>query len=303
MFDFCKRNKMEKKGQAKYKEKFYGQRFMLTVHGQHKTDLEALKLFFDTDETKCAAIAKEFGENKIHPHWQVYFEVTKQQLFKGRMTEILGHSDFHLEVARATSSSCANYIYAVDKAHEAGFVVYNKNLPVPSRYKPAAALFWDTIKLKPFQQEIVDMATAETNRRDICFFYEETGNVGKTIISEYLHIFHGAIITGGNSADMKHAITRWSEITGASPVIIIVDIARSDSLNQDSCKALESIKNGLFFDGKYESAMAHTFEKPHVFIFSNKAPEPSFFSKDRWKVFQIVDDKLVREDIENSTKN
>ena len=284
---------MSTKKQAIQKNQYKGQRFMLTVHGQHKQDFEALKAFFDTDFVKCAAIAKEFGANKIHPHWQVYFEIQEQLNFKARMTEILGHSDFHLEVARATQASCVNYIFAVDKSYEAGFIEYNKNLPIPRRYQPEAAQFWNKIVLKPFQNEILEIATSRPNRRDIYYFFEEKGNVGKTIISEYLHIFHGAIITGGNATDMKHAITRWQEITGSDPVIIIVDIARSDSLNQESCKALESIKNALFFDGKYESAMTHSFNKPHVLIFSNKAPDTSLFSEDRWKVFQIVDEKLI----------
>lgn len=276
------------------KHQYRGQRFMLTVHGQHKKDFEKLKDFFDTDFVKCAAIAREFGKNKIHPHWQVYFEITAQKDFKERMTEILGHSDFHLEVAKATQASCANYIYAVDKNYEAGFVDYNKNLPIPRRYNPEPAQFWNNIVLKPFQKDILEIATSCPNRRDIYYFFEEKGNVGKTIISEYLHIYYGAIITGGSSADMKHAISRWQEITGSDPVIIIVDVARSDSLNQESCKALESIKNALFFDGKYESAMAHSFKKPHVLIFSNKAPKTSFFSEDRWQIFQIVDEKLQK---------
>ena len=273
--------------------KFRGQRFMLTVHGQHKEDFDALKAFFDTDFVSCAGIAREFGANKIHPHWQVYFEIKKRESFKSRMSEILGHDGFHLEVARGTKDACINYIYAVDKNYEGGFVEYNKNLKVPRRYKKSVADFWNNIQFKPFQQSIVDIACSEVNRRDIHYFFEEKGNVGKTIISEYLHIFHGAIITGGKADDMKHAVTRWSEITGSSPVIIIVDLARSDPLNPESCKALEAIKNGLFFDGKYESAMAHSFEKPHVFIFSNRAPDTSLFSEDRWKIFHIEDEKLV----------
>ena len=273
--------------------KYRGKRFMLDIHGQHKADFEALKAFFDTDEVIGAAIAREFGKNKIHPHWQVYFELNEIRAFKERMTEILGHSEFHLEVARGTQSQNLNYVYGVDKDYEIGFVDYNKNLPIPRRYQPDEAHFWNNIVLKPFQKEILEMAICKSDRRSIHWFYEPKGNVGKTIISEYLHIFHGAIITGGSSSDMKHAIARWKEITGSSPVIIIVDVARSDRLTEESCKALESIKNGLFFAGKYESAMVHSAAKPHVLIFSNRKPEKKYFSKDRWKIFKIVDEKLV----------
>ena len=75
---------------------------------------------------------------------------------------------------------------------------------------------------------------------------------------KYLHLHHGAIVTGGSAADMKHAITRWQEITGHFPITIIVDVARSDCLKETSMKAIESIKNAMFFSGKYESAMINS---------------------------------------------
>ena len=232
-------------------------------------------------------IAREFGKNKIHPHWQVYFEMHQRELLRAKLKEILGHEDFHGEVANGTKAACVSYVYAVDKEYEAGFIVYNKNCAVPRRYKSEIAAFWNNISLRPFQKEIVNITDEPVNRRDIYYFWEEKGNTGKTILAEYLHIFRGAIITGGKAEDMKHAITRWKEITGHTPVTIIIDVARSDALNYDSCKAVEAIKNGLFFDGKYESAMSHSFEKPHVVIFANVPPKREYFSLDRWKVAKI----------------
>jgi hypothetical protein len=278
--------------QKKYntKTRFFGQRFALTIHGQRQSDYTKLVDFFNTQEVRLACIAREFGKNKIHPHLQVYFELDKRQAMKERIEAILGHEGFHLEVAKGSTSSNVNYVYAVDKVYEGGFVLYNKNCIVPERYDITVSEFWNNIQLRTFQKEILGLVSKPSDRRTIFYFWEEEGNMGKTILAEYLHIFHGAIITGGKSEDMKHAISRWTEITGVNPVIIIVDAARSDKLNADSCKALEAIKNGLFFDGKYESAMAHSFVKPHILIFSNFPPVKEFFSDDRWKIGKINKD-------------
>lgn len=91
-------------------------------------------------------------------------------------------------------------------------------------------------------------------------------------MTKYLHLMKGAIVTGGGAADMKHAVARWSEICGHYPVVILVDIARSDRPNAYSYKALEALKNGIFFTGKYESAMVNSYSAPHIIVFSNFKP-------------------------------
>lgn len=288
--------------------RYTGRRFHLTIHGQRDSDLQSLIKFFNLPEwTKkeliqssyysdsdcivnsvtCAVIAQEFGKFKIHPHWQVYFEIATRIGMYFIIYTVLGHDNFHLEKAKSTTSASIAYVYAVDKPHEAGFVVYNKNAAVPERYNDRAVKFWRNFTPRPFQRDILKLTTEEPDRRKIYYFYESEGNTGKSVLIEYLHIFHGAVVTGGNSADMKYAIERWSQITGAYPVFICVDVARSEQLTKESYKAIEAIKNGLFFTGKYESTMTHSFVKPHVLIFSNSKPERKNFSHDRWKVFTI----------------
>lgn len=275
-----------------------GQRFSITVHGQRKIDFENLTKFFDSDEVRCACISKEFGEHKIHPHWQVYFELNDRvQNGRNLITEVLGHEEAHIELAVGTKEANVAYVYGVDKHYEIGFVEYAKNVQVPLRYSSRAADFWANFVPRPFQRDIIKLAkNPEWEDRLIYWFYEPRGNTGKTKLSEYLHIFHGAIITGGKAEDMKHAVTRWQSIAKQNPTIIIVDMARSDSFDSSSARGVENIKNGLFFDGKYESAMTHSVVKPHVFVFSNDSPEPhrKLFSEDRLKVFEIVDLQLRR---------
>ena len=287
---------MEEQKEKYHPKKWRGQRFCMTIHGQHESDLAKLQEFFDSDAVKCACISKEFGKQKIHPHWQIYFELTNEtQKIKTEMTDLLGHERFHVKKADGTKEQNVSYVFGVNKYYEGGFVVYRKNVKTPWNYNEEPVVFWNKFKPRPFQQDVIDLALTAPDRRTIYWFYDTIGNTGKTIVSEYLHIFHGAIITGGKNEDMKNAITRWQETTESNPKIIIMDLARSDIIGDTTFRGIESIKNGLFFDGKYESAMVHSFAKPHVFIFSNYSPEKymDLFSKDRWKIFNIVDNQLV----------
>lgn len=269
-----------------------GKRFTLTVHGATKEDLQKLKTYFETDDVTLACVAWETGEHNIHPHWQVYFELNTEKRMKDEITTILGHSDYHLENARGTTAANVNYIFAVDKSHEVGFIHYRKNTETPKRYREADVKYWENLKLKPFQQQIIEIVNKGPDRRTIYYIWEATGNVGKTTMAEYLHIYYGAIITGGSPSDMKYAVIRWKEITKHYPPIIIVDVARNDRIERTSYKALETIKNGLFFSGKYESGMTHSVAKPIVLIFANVPPDISQFSSDRWKIFKIRKNKL-----------
>lgn len=313
--------KVEKK-----KHRWFGARFHLTIHGQKPQDLERLIAWFEAGNVKrpthlvkhgekmlnakgeyvdvqpayrtqyvkpfpfaikLAVIAKEFGKHKIHPHWQVYFELANRESMKMLMMDLLGHENFHLEKAKSTSAASIAYVYGVGKEHEGGFVVYNLNAPVPERYNSAVSKFWLNFVPRPFQKTLLNLIDRDACKRRIFYIHEPHGNVGKTLLIEYLHIFHGAIVTGGSSADMKYAIERWRQITGAFPIFICIDVARSAELTKESYEAIESIKNGLFFSGKYESTMTHSFQKPHVLIFSNKPPKIEAFSNDRWAVFTI----------------
>ena len=276
--------------------KFRGKSFVLTVHGQKKADLVNLKKFFngklpDAPAVEKAILSKEFGKNKIHPHWQGYFVLYEQKHMKLCMQTILGHDGFHIEVAKGTENENVRYVYGVDKSYEIGWIVYRKNIKAPHDYNPQPYKFWKNFKLREWQAELVPLlTTTSVDRREIIYIYDSAGNTGKTILAEYLHIYHAAIITGGKSKDMYYAISRWQEITSKFPPVIIVDLCRSE--HECDFAGIESIKNGLFFSGKYESAMLHSVRKPNVIIFSNFPPRTSNLSSDRWKVGQIVNNAI-----------
>lgn len=270
-----------------------GSRWLLVVHGAYIDGscpiLEALKKEFETPKYTVAAIAYETGEHGIHPHWQVYFQTSERCTMKEHLANLLGERvGFHIEVCRGTRQANLNYVYAVEKQYQLGWVVYAKGHEVPQRYESWRCdnLLWLRDNMKPWQKEVVAKIKTRPSYRDILWIWEPEGEVGKSYLGKYLHYFHGAILTGGSGGDMKHAIARWRQITGHYPVTIIVDIARNAKRSVDYT-VLQQMKNAMFFSGKYESGMVASLGAPHILVFSNYAPDTSRMSKDRWIICKI----------------
>ena len=53
-----------------------------------------------------------------------------------------------------------------------------------------------------------------------------------------------------------------------------------------SYSAIEEIKDGMIYSGKYEGGFAN-IEHPHVIILANFEPEREKLSSDRWNVIEL----------------
>lgn len=142
-------------------------------------------------------------------------------------------------------------------------------------------------KLYTWQQEVVDKVLREPDDRAINWYFEETGNVGKTALAKYLAVRHNALVVSGGSAHVKYAVCKWLESHGNTIDILIINVPRASS-GHISYKSLEEVKDGLFFNTKYESKMC-IFNPPHILVFANEMPDIDMMSKDRWNINKIVD--------------
>jgi len=154
-----------------------------------------------------------------------------------------------------------------------------------------------SLKLKPprklklitpregWQQDIVNLVQTEPNDRDIHWYWETTGGVGKTSLCKYLVVKHGAIILGGKAADIRNGILDYLNTNGNVPDIVVINLTRSQETFV-SYEGIENIKDMLFYSGKYEGGMVCGVP-PHLIIFSNFAPQKYKVSSDRWCVTEI----------------
>jgi len=164
-----------------------------------------------------------------------------------------------------------------------------------------------------WQTQVLGIAKAPVHPRRIHWFWEPTGNVGKTFLCRSLVSsgtwFYGACHGRGSGRDVLYGVARFlgrgseQRERGGRPRPgvpdpepprcdgVLVDVPRS--VIELDMSIVEQLKNGLFFNGKYESQMI-MFDAPHVFIFSNRAPSQAEYgalSRDRWIVYRIDDDK------------
>ena len=202
-------------------------------------------------------VGEEIGESGT-PHLQGYVE----GVARFRPVEKFQLPKIHWEKAKGTRQQNIEYCSKENK-----FVGNLKTLEIPKMYG------WQIVV-----EKIVEM---ECDKRSVYWFWEPTGNVGKSDCVTWL-CSNGALKVGGKAADMKYSVVTQKE----SPEIIVIDLPRS-AAQYFSYSGLEEIMGQVVASTKYESKM---FIKNHskVFVFANQEPNPGIdMSEDRFKVFDV----------------
>ncbi len=118
--------------------------------------------------------------------------------------------------------------------------------------------------------------------REIHWYWESTGGWGKTLLATYMVDNMGACLVGGTKKDMLFGVSSMVQAK-KMPRIIVIDIPRVNN-GGVSYQGMEKIKDGMFFNEKYESGMCRV-PRPHIVVFSNCPPKLGKMSLDRWRVF------------------
>lgn len=252
-----------------------GKYWCFTYNNYKLETLETMETQFRSLNIKYI-IGKEVGENGT-PHLQGYIECDK----KIRPIEYLKlDKNIHWEKAKGDKQSNIKYC-SKDEDY-----ITNMNEDI------IEDLFIGKIPYD-YQKFILNLIKQKPDSRTIHWFYDHIGNTGKTSFSKHICLKHrdDAIYISGKSSDIKCAIASCKK----KPRICIFDFVRS-SEEFISYEAIEAVKNGIFFSGKYESETV-IMNCPHVIIFANFEPEKSKLSLDRWKIIEatrnITDPKIT----------
>jgi len=246
--------------------------WVLTLNNYTEDELEVLKnTWLDGSLVSQYCVQKEIGESGT-PHLQGYIAFTK----KARPSELFACKRIHWEKCRSPKDAIA---YCSKNDTFAGERWTNIKLPKPIKLLKEEDFY-------EWQKDIINVIDEEPDDRTIYWYWEGKGGVGKTQFCKYLCMKRGACIMSGKASDCKYGIVKFHEETGNYPELVIFDVPRCN-LDFISYDAIESIKNGLFFSGKYEGCQV-VFNSPHVIVFANEAPDLYKLSLDRWKVSGIV---------------
>lgn len=143
------------------------------------------------------------------------------------------------------------------------------------------------LELYPWQQTIKNLLAHPPDPREIFWFWDTAGCAGKTTFAKHLCMQNeSTLYVAGKSADVKCMIHTLIIEKKIHPTVIIFDFVRSVE-EYVSYDAIESVKNGIFFSGKYHPGMV-MFNPPHVIILANFEPQRNKLSQDRWKIEEIT---------------
>lgn len=143
--------------------------------------------------------------------------------------------------------------------------------------------------LKPYAWQegiLLKIKNKCSNDRVINWYWDSKGCSGKTTLAKHICMNNDrAIYVNGKGTDIKCAIAQMKKEGKELPEIIIFGFPRS-SENYVCYGAIEELKDGIFFSGKYESGMI-IMNSPHIIVFANFSPDLEKLSRDRWNVNQI----------------
>lgn len=137
--------------------------------------------------------------------------------------------------------------------------------------------------LRPWQQYIWNLLSAEPNPRHINWIYDVEGNRGKTwmarLLGQEMSVFY---CNGGKHADLLYAYR--------GEPIVIFDYVR-ESKEYVAYGVMEQLKNGSYFSPKYQSEVRH-YKVPHVIVFANFEMEKGKFSADREQSYYFIGQEM-----------
>lgn len=246
-----------------------------TLNNYTLENLEHLEQYFNS-LCKRWVIGKEKGESGT-PHLQIAIVCNKRV----RPTETFKIKGIHWEKMISTEDKAM--LYCMKDGDYTGVML--PKVAKPIRY---------IIPNRPYQQFILNVIKQEPDERKVYWFYETMGGVGKSSFCKYLCGHHDAIyIDEGKKADIINVIyNRY--IAKKDIELVVFDIPRCNG-NSVSYKAIETVKNGVINNTKYETGNA-IFNSPHMVVFSNEPPDRSKLSNDRWEIYKILDNfEIVKE--------
>ena len=239
-------------------------KWCFTLNNYNENDISSIKSI--VPKTNLIIVGKEIGEQGT-PHLQGYIEFTN----KLRPLSLKLNNGIHWEKAKGTKQQNLDYC---SKEND---LIITKGIPKPIKI---------ITDLYPWQQKVLDIYNEPINDRKIYWFYEKTGNVGKSAFIKYMIVKHKILFcSGGKYSDIMNLIfnNNMDECD-----CIMFDIPRANE-GHISYASLESIKNGMVCNTKYETG-TKIFNSPHLFIFANFQPDsPENLSEDRLQITNLED--------------
>lgn len=239
-----------------------------TFNNHTDADIEILETIFTSICVKYC-FQEERGQQGTH-HLQGVISLKK----RARWTEFGLPKQIHWEPC---NNITASYTYCSKLETRVGRI-FTLNYKIP---KPLQII--NRCLFKTWQIELVNILEQPPDDRTVYWIWSQEGNLGKSSFAKWL-VYHmkATPAVSGKYADIINLIFK-ANMDECN--IIVFDIPRNNG-NHVSYSAIESIKNGMIVNTKFETGYK-LFNPPHVVVLANEPPEICMLSRDRWKIKEI----------------
>ena len=265
---------------------------------------------------QCEVCMKSLRSDRIKAHREQHKKGEKYTMGTCPICQksmIAGHLKRHEKVHTASLNQILDNVRhdqdAYDNTIKTGELVKealsDKDIDVKSlRKEYAKALEINAVKtqsphgdfgsLKPWQKDLLKIM--KPSQREIIWITGKKGAEGKSWLQEHIEHQYGTKRVFRCSVDKKaeSILHTLSKMTLALVDVFLFNIPRCFDPVAAPYSVFEGIKDGRAISTKYDSKVLN-FVKPNILVvFSNEAPYLTRASKDRWKTYHIVGDKLEK---------
>lgn len=232
--------------------------------------------------------------NKFCKKWSFQQEVgtiTNKKHFQGRfslkvkrrLTEVpfkLGH----LSPTSKANSDNMFYVTKEDTRIAGPWTNEDKVAYIPRQIRELPSLYM-------WQASIIDKMSV-WDPRHINVVIDKKGNIGKSVFVGYCRAHSIA-----SKIPMCNDFNKVMEMVMDMPTAknYIFDFPRCISKDKlyGLYGAIEEVKNGYAYDTRYHFR-DKVFDSPNIWIFTNEPPNRTYMSDDRWLIWEVVDNHLIK---------
>lgn len=240
-------------------------KYDFVINNYTEIEMEKVKLYLSSDKCAKGGFGEEVGESGT-PHLQGYISLKVKQRITG-LKKVEGFERASFRPVR-NEKALLEYFQKDGK-------VWSIGLPKPVRVIQ---------ELFEWQKDLETRYLEEPDDRTINWYWNASGNIGKSAFIKYMIVRHKVLFcSGGKHADIMNLVFNQDMDVCRG---VFFDIPRAHK-GHISYASLESIKNGMVCNTKYETGVK-VFNSPHIFVFANFAPDkPEEMSEDRWNIVEL----------------
>ena len=164
-------------------------------------------------------------------------------------------------------------------------------------------------KLRPFQQQIMDILKTDPDDRVIHWYWDFDGNTGKSAFIKHMIIKYGKKnvfpIGGQKGVIQKYMLHKLKN--NESFRYLFFDLSRSDE-KHFPYDIMEKLKDGIVHTGSYGGYKTFLIPTPHIIIFAHRPPKRRLISLDRWHIVEIgnnggiINEELPEKNVQESSE-